>query len=304
LHEDIAEGFVWLKQKDVPPRGIVKITNRENRRSVYCEALQFEQNFLTIYRKNPHRLRIDNPETSIVMSQWYRSKLGREAPLKTQKEYPLDIVPAIPLWGSLRACMQHPQVVARVAVWLGVWSFLLALAPLVFSGTRHIVEVFHANRGPAADPRVSSSFQALTATEVFNLRSKCAELGERRMNDFAKEHPGDQIHRASHYDPGTNRCFVELNTMLNDHAGGSIFWRVLYEGETGEMLARVTTVTGATGSTVSASLGRNSEAFARGVGMDFEKGRWKNGDSGWQPASEENTVFVSAFIEKAMADGK
>jgi hypothetical protein len=47
LHEDIAEGFVWLKYESLPARSIVKIaySNNGRRRSVFCEALQFEKNF-------------------------------------------------------------------------------------------------------------------------------------------------------------------------------------------------------------------------------------------------------------------
>ena len=53
LHEDMAEGFVWLEEKQPTARCIVKITYSQNRpsRSVFCEALQIEPNFLRRYNE-------------------------------------------------------------------------------------------------------------------------------------------------------------------------------------------------------------------------------------------------------------
>ena len=64
---DIGEGLVWIKKADLPPRCVVKITNSESGRIVFCEALQIEKNFLKQYNQSP-RFSIDNPETSIVIS--------------------------------------------------------------------------------------------------------------------------------------------------------------------------------------------------------------------------------------------
>lgn len=77
IHDQIAEGHVWLKQDGLLPRCIVQITNADNRRRVYCEALQFDDNFVALYNENPRRMHIGNDlESSIVMSHWYRAKLG------------------------------------------------------------------------------------------------------------------------------------------------------------------------------------------------------------------------------------
>ena len=76
-----------------------------------------------------------------------------------------------------------------------------------------------------------------TATEIFNLRSKCAELGEEIMRRNRVE-PGMTQDNVSHYDPKTNRCYVELDinmadqTKFEDHHA-----RYLYDGQTGEILA-------------------------------------------------------------------
>src|SRR5471030_1138476 len=75
-----------------------------------------------------------------------------------------------------------------------------------------------------------------TATEVFNLRSKCAELGEKLMN---KNIIGNALaqEQVSHYDPRANRCYVKLSVHTADLAHiRDTFASWLYDGQTGEML--------------------------------------------------------------------
>ena len=83
------------------------------------------------------------------------------------------------------------------------------------------------------------SFQAPTATEVFNLRSKCAELGEKIMKNTAV---GDTLTKdqISHYDPKTNRCYVQL-TIWNPKLGKAddYFQQSLIDGQTGQVLASI-----------------------------------------------------------------
>ena len=125
LEDDMGEGFVWLQKTDLPPRCIVKITN--NQRSVYCETLQFDANFLKRYNHGP-RFNIGDTEHSIVMNGWYRARLGG---LMTQGDYPLEIMAADSWRGKLLACMDHPQIVVRVAIWLGILSVALGVVGAV-----------------------------------------------------------------------------------------------------------------------------------------------------------------------------
>jgi hypothetical protein len=127
LYEDIAQGFVWLQKPGLPPRCIVKIKNLETGRSVFCEALQFDKNFLDRYNKCP-RYTIKNPATSLVMNWWYRARLGD---LQTQHEYPLEISAANSWCGKLLACFHHPQILVRVAAWLGIISVVLGAIGVV-----------------------------------------------------------------------------------------------------------------------------------------------------------------------------
>ncbi len=128
LHEDIAEGFVWLKG-DVQARAIIEITNIANNARVVCEALQFEPNFLNRYNKAP-RVTISegNIESSIVINHWYRARLGWPGePLRTRAECSLSIRPLGGPFAKVRACLDHPQVMVRVSTWLGILGFFLGL---------------------------------------------------------------------------------------------------------------------------------------------------------------------------------
>ena len=118
LDDDISEGFVWLQKPELPARCVVRIESPDGSHVVYCEALQIEANFLSKYNQTP-RYQILAPTSAIVLNSWYRAKLGQ---LGTQEEYQLQIARADGWWGRLRACMQHPQVVVRVAAWLGLVS--------------------------------------------------------------------------------------------------------------------------------------------------------------------------------------
>jgi hypothetical protein len=124
LHDDINEGLVWLQDESLPPRSIVRIRSVATRKSVRCEALQIDHNFLRLYNQKP-RVGITEPRASLVISSWYRAKLGG---LQTQSEYDLEISISNTPWGKLRASTQHPQAALRVAVWLGILSILIGLA--------------------------------------------------------------------------------------------------------------------------------------------------------------------------------
>ena len=69
LHDDINEGFVWLKDDTLPPRSIVKLTNPVTGDSVRCEALQIEPNFIRLYNHKP-RISITDPSAALVISSF------------------------------------------------------------------------------------------------------------------------------------------------------------------------------------------------------------------------------------------
>ena len=83
------------------------------------------------------------------------------------------------------------------------------------------------------------SFRSPTATEGFDLRSKCAEHGEKIMKNtvISSALKKDQV---SHYEPKTNRCYVQLTVWSGDLAqGNEYFQQSLFDGQTGQALAAI-----------------------------------------------------------------
>jgi len=83
------------------------------------------------------------------------------------------------------------------------------------------------------------AFRGPTATEVFNLRSKCAELGEKILKNtvIGDAQKKDQI---THYEPKTNRCYVQLTVWnANPAKGDEYFHQDLLDGQTGQVLAAI-----------------------------------------------------------------
>jgi hypothetical protein len=122
LIDDMSNGHVWLSDPSLGLRSIAKITNTQTDKTIYCEALQIDDNFLNAYAA-PHRKPMTDPESAIVMSHWYRSRLGIG---RTQVAPPFRVTRALWGWGQFRACTGHPQVVVRVAVWLGLSGVIIS----------------------------------------------------------------------------------------------------------------------------------------------------------------------------------
>ena len=85
------------------------------------------------------------------------------------------------------------------------------------------------SRPPAED----RAYKLPTASEVFHLRSECARLGEKFVEEDLIGGVLGQP-QESHYDPKTNRCYVQL-TVMSAKAGD--FTTQLYDGQTRQMLA-------------------------------------------------------------------
>jgi hypothetical protein len=75
------------------------------------------------------------------------------------------------------------------------------------------------------------------SAEVFGLRSECADLGKRILDDsfVGSALTQDQV---SHYDPRTSRCYVELIVQTADSTKAFDYLnRKLFDGQTKELLA-------------------------------------------------------------------
>ena len=89
-------------------------------------------------------------------------------------------------------------------------------------------------------------FTKPTATEVFDLRTKCAELGDKilKLNPVDPSLTREQY---SHYDVNTNRCNIDLfvsNGFVRNNDWGNVKWpdyasETVFDGQSREMLASV-----------------------------------------------------------------
>jgi hypothetical protein len=126
---DAHEGWCWLRQPGIKRRSVVKITNRQNNKSIYVEALEIDEDFIGRYNKRcdealleqPNSL-IQNPESSLVINRWYRENLGT---LESFQCYPLEIRPANGWIGKFRAYSNNPQLIVRLSAKIAMLSFLL-----------------------------------------------------------------------------------------------------------------------------------------------------------------------------------
>ena len=132
LREEIDDGHVWLSQKSLKPRCVVKI--QANGKTVYCEVRQIDDNFIDHYNKDKSgRLPIEDRESSIVMGYWHRAKLGDgNEPLQTGSTECFLVEKALPGWGGIRAGWDHPQIVVRTAMGLALLSVVLGVLSCIW----------------------------------------------------------------------------------------------------------------------------------------------------------------------------
>lgn len=129
LSEDINNGWVWVPESFVSERAVVRIKNSSSGRVVFCEALQIGDNYLKRYNANDRTYLINDQNESIVMSEWYRKKLGI---IETQTEIEFEIVKKDNFWSHLRASLHHPQIVVRLATGLAILSVVLGVIGVFF----------------------------------------------------------------------------------------------------------------------------------------------------------------------------
>jgi hypothetical protein len=129
LAEHFELGNVWLDNSDFITRSIARITRKNNNKKnrVWCETQRIDKNYLKSYNDTgAGRWHINEPEGAIVMSKWYRDKLG----ISTQEEYEFEIERPNPLqklyWGLKVSC-QHPQSAVRLATKLAIVSVALGI---------------------------------------------------------------------------------------------------------------------------------------------------------------------------------
>jgi hypothetical protein len=124
MRQDMNEGWVWLTSSSLESRSVAKIKNMKNGKVVYCECLEIENNFVHEYNSSTWRMKFDPAEKTLIINEWYRKKLGG---IHTKATHDFDVIPANGWWGKIRANIDHPQVVVRMATKLALLSVGLGL---------------------------------------------------------------------------------------------------------------------------------------------------------------------------------
>lgn len=129
LQDELNQGWVWVTNCGLDSRSVVKITNKKTKKTIYCECLEIDDNYIFAYN-NPPREKIDKSKATITISAWYRKRLGG---INTKTNHEIEIRAANCWLGNLRANLQHPQVVVRMATWLAIISVGLGAFGLCLS---------------------------------------------------------------------------------------------------------------------------------------------------------------------------
>ncbi|WP_291325120.1 hypothetical protein [Desulfovibrio sp. UCD-KL4C] len=120
---EMKEGWVWSSNS---PSNVVKISHRG--KSIYCECFKIDENFIKQYNGNTERVKILPEKDVLVISQWYRNRLGIS---KTQEEYDIEIECVCGIKREFLSGCDHPQAAMRLATKLAGISVILGILGLV-----------------------------------------------------------------------------------------------------------------------------------------------------------------------------
>jgi len=129
LDEDKNEGWVWIRNSHLKndlegKRRIIRIT-AETKKKVFCEALYADPRYMKkwyVIWVNDGR-EIPPPTQNLAfISEWHRILLGIEKIWKDPRNLAIDYPENSlrPFWWQLCACLDHPQVVVRLATLLAI----------------------------------------------------------------------------------------------------------------------------------------------------------------------------------------
>jgi hypothetical protein len=128
-----------------------------------------------------------------------------------------------------------------------------------------------------------------TAMEVFRLRSECAALGQKILQDYNTSQNYTPAHmQVSRYDTKTNRFYVRLQVISNDSIN-----TILYDGQTQERLA----------STLFEADGRKSGIIFVDT-SESEAKNLKEHQQDRRSIDEADYAQAFTFIKKMMADDR
>ena len=134
IHEESEAGYVWIHKSQLPKtaknRPIVRLKSKMTGKSVYCEARTIDANFLNHYSQDS-RLTITNErqKSALVISEWYRDKLG----IEKNRDFEIEVQLRDNWWGRYRAKACLPRNLDRTPEWMSIINFGLPLIEIGLS---------------------------------------------------------------------------------------------------------------------------------------------------------------------------
>lgn len=135
--EDKNEGWVCIRNTGLEKeldgqRRIIRVTTEEGKsKSIFCEALYADRWYMEkwIERWTKRRQKIPSASENLAfISLWYRNRLGigigHQSLAIEYRDTPR------PFWWQVRACIDHPQVVVRLATLLAIIGLGLGILAL------------------------------------------------------------------------------------------------------------------------------------------------------------------------------
>ena len=130
--ENINSGFIWgVGFSDIRHKDIICLRNPSNNHKIWVEYLSGDDNFYHSYNERKKTIKIDPNEKTLILSEYYRKKLG----LEKGDDIPVDITICniIPdILKSPLAAVYHPDPTVRLAIFLGFVSIGMGLISLFF----------------------------------------------------------------------------------------------------------------------------------------------------------------------------
>ena len=101
-NEDVNQGWVRLGGYSLPHRSTVKLSATATRKTIYCEVLSIDKNFINQLPEN-HAARSDLSEEKAVLfaAEWYRVRLG----IEKNSDPIIEVTCANHILGKVRACL-------------------------------------------------------------------------------------------------------------------------------------------------------------------------------------------------------
>ena len=130
LSEDISSPYIWFYDLPCASREIVKVSNKNNHKSIWCEVIKASSNYIERYNRNERTFDIYENEPFLVANAWYRAKLG----LKKNESFNIEVKYNSLIPGFIRqlfASYIHPDNSVRLAVDLAFVSVGLGVSGLI-----------------------------------------------------------------------------------------------------------------------------------------------------------------------------